>query len=116
MRRTVVASRVRFNGPRGSATILSEHEADRLWEAWSVQASSGVVGIDSFAKSYHDALFSALCGRALVVTDNDSLGIVDEPVQDGDQICAFPGGQVLLCVRATDVGIDHKTYQLTGEW
>ena len=116
LRRTVIASRVRFNGPRGSVTVLSEHQADRLWEAWSVQASGGTVGIDSFAKSYHDALFSALCGRALVVTDNDSLGIVDEPVQDGDQICAFPGGQVLLCIHATDARMGRKTYQLIGEW
>lgn len=95
LRRTIVASRIRFNGPRGSVTILKEHEADTLWEAWSLQARSGVVDIDGLAKSYNDALFSALCGRALVVTNTDSLGIVDEPVQDGDQICAFPGGQVL---------------------
>lgn len=115
-RRTLVASRIRFNGPRGSATILGEHQADTLWEAWSAQASSGIAGLESSAKTFNDALFSALCGRALVLTDNDSLGIVDEPVQDGDLICAFPGGQVLLCIRATDTEIDRKTYQLVGEW
>jgi hypothetical protein len=105
-RRTIVASRI-LNGPRGPATVLSEHQADKLWEAWSAQASSGTLGLDSIAKSYEVALFSALCGRALVVADNGSLGIVDEPVQDGDLICAFPGGLVLLCIRATDLKADR---------
>ena len=113
--RTIVASRI-LNGPRGPATVLSEHQADKLWETWSVQASSGTAGLDSVAKSYEVALFSALCGRALVVTDNGSLGIVDEPVRDGDQICAFPGGQVLLCIRAIDLKAERKIYHLVGEW
>jgi hypothetical protein len=81
-----------------------------------VQANSGTAGLDSVAKSYEVALFSALCGRALVITDNGSLGIVDEPVRDGDQICAFPGGQVLLCIRAIDLKADRKVYHLVGEW
>lgn len=113
--RTIVASRI-LNGPRGPATILGEHQADKLWETWSVQASSSTAGLDSVAKSYEVALFSALCGRALVVTDNGSLGIVDEPVRDGDQICAFPGGQVLLCIRAIDLKAERKMYRLVGEW
>lgn len=116
LRSTIVASRINFIRPRGPATSLSEHQADTLWEAWSVQASSGVASIDDSAKDNNHALFSALCGRALIATTNNSLGIVDEPVQDGDYICAFPGGQVLLCIRATDSKTDRNTYQLIGEW
>jgi hypothetical protein len=116
LRSTIVASRIGFNRPRGPATSLNEHQVDTLWETWSAQASSGVASTDDSATSYNHALFSALCGRALVVTNNDSLGIVDEPVQDGDYICAFPGGQVLLCIRPTDAKTDCKTYRLIGEW
>jgi hypothetical protein len=116
LRSTIVASRIGFNRPRGPATSLNEHQANTLWETWSVQASSGVASMDDSAKSYNHALFSALCGRALVVTNSDSLGIVDELVQDGDIVCAFPGGQVLLCIRPTDAKTDCKTYQLIGEW
>ena len=112
--KTIVASRI-LNGSRGPATILSE-QADKLWETWSVQASSGAADLDSVAISYEVALFGALCGRALVVIDNDSLGIVDELVQDGDQICAFPGEQVLLCICAIDLKAEHETYHLVGEW
>jgi hypothetical protein len=87
-----------------------------LWETWSVQASNVLAGIDNSAKSYNDAIFSALCGRALVIANNGSLGIIDQPVQNGDHICAFPGGQVLFCLRAIDAKTDRKTYQLIGEW
>jgi hypothetical protein len=45
IRRTLVAARLRKNGPNQKATVLDEGEANQLWSAWSSQVQGAPCGL-----------------------------------------------------------------------
>ncbi|KAG7059330.1 HET-domain-containing protein [Colletotrichum scovillei] len=122
-RRTLVGSRVRARGPRHEATILGQGEADKFWDAWFVsmtdQESSGMHGA---AKTYNDALYSALAGRVFFISDKGRMGLADNPAKAGDVVGIFAGSRVLFCLREKRGGRSksdedsRRTYSLVGEW
>lgn len=120
-KRTAIASRIRLDGPQGPPTSPSAGAIDEMWKAWSNKGDHTVFGAElkKQSKTYDDAVFSALCGRAIVVSEEGQFGIADEAVEKGDKVCIFLGGRVPLIVRQTNPGIsevEKETYRLIGEW
>ncbi|KXH62843.1 hypothetical protein CNYM01_03704 [Colletotrichum nymphaeae SA-01] len=122
-RRTLVGSRVRVRGPRHEATVLGQGEADKFWDAWYVsmteQESSGM---HRAAKTYNDALYSALAGRVFFISDKGRMGLADNPAKAGDVVGIFAGSRVLFCLREKRGGRSksdedsRRTYSLVGKW
>lgn len=124
--RTLVAARIRKSGPSGVATVLEPHAADVLWRAWSCQMK-GKPYNEEWSKWYNDALYSAICGRAFIVTENGALGLVDGTACIGDTVGVVLGGRVPLALRQAEslststtarAGAMNvsNTYELVGEW
>ncbi|KAI0891956.1 HET-domain-containing protein [Annulohypoxylon nitens] len=122
-RRTLVAARIRERGPNNDPTILGLQEADQLWDAWSRQRE-GKPYNKTWATWYNEALYSALCGRAFIITQQGFLGLVDGTAQTGDTIGVFVGGQVPFALhtnidspksRAVEDMTGHVQYELIGE-
>lgn len=122
-RRTLVGSRVRERGPRHEATVLGQREADKFWDAWyfsmTNQESSGMHGA---AKTYNDALYSALAGRVFFISEKSRMGLADNPAKAGDVVGIFAGSRVLFCLRektrdkSRSDEDSRRTYSLVGEW
>lgn len=119
LRRTFVAARLRTQGPNQDATILNQGAADPFWDAWSCQMQGKPCNTE-WARWYNDALYSAMCGRAFIVTESGILGLADGTAQIGDMIGVFAGGQVPLALRHVPASPEEATtsrrYELVGEW
>ncbi|KAF4869743.1 Heterokaryon incompatibility protein 6, OR allele [Colletotrichum siamense] len=117
---TLVGSRIRKKGPSQKATALSPSDADKLWHAWYEHLSNRPSNeLRGDAKLYNDALYSALCGRSFVLTEDKHFGLADIPVQVGDWVGAFAGSSVLFAVREATESSSAKTerhFELVGEW
>ncbi|KAJ1324150.1 HET domain-containing protein [Microdochium nivale] len=121
--RTLVAERLRKNGPSQEATVLGTSEANSLWSSWSQEVQDGGQCHGDESRCYNDALYSAMCGRAFIITDKGTLGLADGLIRVGDVIGAFSGGQVPLALRlwASSSGVYPANiripnqYQLVGE-
>jgi hypothetical protein len=120
IRRNLVAARLRKNGPNQKATVFDEGEANPLWSAWSSQVQGAPCNAD-WARWYNNALYSAMCSQAFVITEEGVLGPADGSVRVGDVVGVFSGGQVplpLRCNAATPeqaIAISSR-YELIGEW
>lgn len=120
LRRTLVAARLHKKGPNQDGTVLGEGEANPPWFAWSSQAQGRPYNED-FARWYNDALYSAMSGRAFIITEKGTLGLADGAARVGDVVGVFSGGQVPLALRcsASTSNLDVVTpsrYELVGEW
>ncbi|KAI9683490.1 MAG: hypothetical protein M1822_006030 [Bathelium mastoideum] len=113
--RTFVADRIWPGGARQKAVILGEGQGLKFWDAWSKQlADDALLNHNENAKHYAEALYSALCGRSLLLTESGRVGLVDGSSQVGDQIYVFSGGQVLFCIRS-DAALGRQRHKLVGE-
>ncbi|KAK1689608.1 heterokaryon incompatibility protein-domain-containing protein [Colletotrichum godetiae] len=121
-RRTLVGSRIRVRGPRHEATVLGQHEADKFWDAWySSMIDQGSSGLHGTAKTYNDALYSALAGRVFFISEKGCMGLADNPAQAGDVLGIFAGSRVLFCLREQSTkspkttGNSRRKFNLVGE-
>ncbi|KAL8847637.1 MAG: hypothetical protein Q9221_007325 [Calogaya cf. arnoldii] len=115
--RTLVAARIRPGGPQREAVALRAGQARHLWHAWSEQPDEAKLSkqYDQCAKHYAEGLYSALCGRSVLLTDSGHVGLVDGSAQIGDRIYVFSGGQVPFCIRSS-IQSGGQRYKLVGEW
>ncbi|KAK8070440.1 hypothetical protein PG997_010643 [Apiospora hydei] len=119
-RRTLVAARIHMKGPNQDATVLGANAADSLWAAWSSQVEGRPCDME-LAKRYNSALYSAMSGRAFVITEGGAIGLVDGTVRIGDVIGVFSGGRVPLALRqkqetSPTAASAPSLYELVGEW
>lgn len=114
---TLVAARVRPDGPQGKSQELLPGEGTRMWDAWraAVDGPRGQ-GETRDAKLYRDALYSALSGRCVLTSNANQLGLVDGTARAGDSIFVFAGGEVPFAVRCSGDGSKPQTFELVGEW
>ncbi|KAL8668607.1 MAG: hypothetical protein Q9168_006769 [Polycauliona sp. 1 TL-2023] len=115
--RTLVAARIRPGGPQREATALRAGQACHMWNAWSKQADEAKPSkqYEQCVERYTQGLYSALCGRSILLTDSGHVGLVDGSAQIGDRIYVFSGGQVPFCIRSSTHPGDQG-HKLVGEW
>ncbi|KAK8068576.1 hypothetical protein PG996_007688 [Apiospora saccharicola] len=120
-RKTLVGARAFVKGQNGKDhyRTLSPNATSSLWLAWSSHVQ-GKPCDTRLARRYSNALYGAMSGRAFVITEAGSMGLVDGTVQVGDVIGVFSGGRVPLALRPVEpsptlAGAPDR-YELVGEW
>ncbi|KAK8103243.1 HET-domain-containing protein [Apiospora sp. TS-2023a] len=118
-RKTLVGARAFVKGRNDHYRTLSPNATDSLWVAWSSHVQ-GKPCDARLARRYSNALYGAMSGRAFVITEGGSMGLVDGTVQVGDVIGAFSGGRMPLALRQKEsspiLTNAPNRYELVGEW
>lgn len=125
---TLVSSRSRQRGPDGwKSHALDSRAVEEMWSVWCRSCNNHYTldrADENLAKTFEDAMLSALYGKVFFVSRQGYFGLVDATAQVGDTIAVLLGGEVLFALREKGAAKSSNTiapakdaeYTLVGEW